>query len=284
MAAQALVWLQGPRVVGVHPYSQLEIELCNGVFGWYVRCDGVNASIPKRVDVDTLDLPTAAQLIDAKVEKLAKKAAKLDAEGRSPPSKGKGKGTKGKKEKAAAAGPKRPASAYLLYCKEHREAVKAAAAPELRSMVEVTRALAVQWKALTEAQRAPYEALAGAEKARYQELLAVEPPPTTTSEAGGGVRKAGKPKGRAKGGKAADAEGGVALPAKPAGAFFVFAREHREAVKTEHPEVKGVGPIAKILGQRWAELDPTVKADYQARAAADRARYDEEVKRLTQPV
>jgi DNA topoisomerase-1 len=290
VGTQALVWLQGPRVVGVHPESQLEIELCNGVFGWYVRCDGVNASIPRRVDVDALDLATAAQLIDAKVEKLAKKAAKLAAEGRSPASKGKGKGkgkgkdTKRKKQKAAP-GPRRPASAYLLYCKEHREAVKAAAAPELRSMVEVTKALAAQWKALPAAQRAPYEALAGAEKARYQELLVKEPTTTTTtSEAGGVVQKAGKATGTAKDHKAADAEGGVALPAKPAGAFFLFSREHREAVKTEHPEVKGAGPIAKILGQRWAELDPSVKADYQARAAADRARYDEQVQRLTQPV
>jgi hypothetical protein len=34
----------------------------------------------------------------------------------------------------------------------------------------------------------------------------------------------------------------------------------------------------QVLGQRWRELDEQTKGEYQARAVADRARYEEEMR------
>jgi hypothetical protein len=223
---QAVVWLQGPRVLGTHPQTHHDIELCNGVFGWcaaygvavvhrcvvhgashrcirekidlthqhslrergshitpthaslsalshftlslshaavselprlvsltttdaaplqsplglaprdrtppplparrrYVRSDGVNASVPKRIDFEALDVAAAVELLQAKAAMLAQKAAKLST------SKSKSKGG-GKAKATVKGGPqKRAASAYLIFCRDNREALKAAN-PELQ--------------------------------------------------------------------------------------------------------------------------------------------------------
>ena len=57
------------KEVGVHPDNAQPIQLFAGRFGPYVKCGDVNASLPKSVDPETLDLATATRLIDERAAK-----------------------------------------------------------------------------------------------------------------------------------------------------------------------------------------------------------------------
>ena len=57
------------KEVGVHPDSDQPIQLFAGRFGPYVKCGEVNASLPKSVAAETLDLATAVRLIDERAAK-----------------------------------------------------------------------------------------------------------------------------------------------------------------------------------------------------------------------
>jgi hypothetical protein len=106
-------------------------------------------------------------------------------------------------------------------------------------MVEISKALAVQWKALPDVERAAYQLLATAAKARHHHEQGLPAPLAQGLPAQHSAARRGKR-------RAAEAGGAVAPVAKPLGAFLLFSGEHRAAVKAEHPELKGVGPIAKV--------------------------------------
>ena len=60
-------------------------------------------------------------------------------------------------------------------------------------------------------------------------------------------------------------------------AYFFFCNDERPKVKEEKPDCP-VTDVAKILGQRWAQVDDKQKEKYQEMAAKDKARYEEEMK------
>merc|ERR1712012_1329196 len=61
-------------------------------------------------------------------------------------------------------------------------------------------------------------------------------------------------------------------PKRPMGAYFLFMNDHRDATKAENPGMK-IGEIAKILGQKWANLEK----EEQAKEA--KAKYEEAKKK-----
>merc|ERR1711988_456248 len=65
-------------------------------------------------------------------------------------------------------------------------------------------------------------------------------------------------------------------PKRPMGAYFLFMNDHRDATKAENPEMK-IGEIAKILGQKWANLEKEEKYEEQAKEA--KAKYEEAKKK-----
>jgi len=54
-----------------------------------------------------------------------------------------------------------------------------------------------------------------------------------------------------------------------------FANEQRENVREENPGVS-FGQVGKILGERWKALSEKQRAPYEAKAAADKKRYEDE--------
>lgn len=56
-------------------------------------------------------------------------------------------------------------------------------------------------------------------------------------------------------------------------AFFWFCNDERGKIKQDNPEY-GVGDIAKELGKKWADVDPSVKTKYEQMAEKDKARYE----------
>ena len=54
-----------------------------------------------------------------------------------------------------------------------------------------------------------------------------------------------------------------------------FANEQRENVREENPGVT-FGQVGKILGERWKALSDKQRTPYEAKAAADKKRYEDE--------
>jgi hypothetical protein len=55
-----------------------------------------------------------------------------------------------------------------------------------------------------------------------------------------------------------------------------FANEQRQNVRDENPGI-GLGQVGKIIGERWKALNDKQQAPYEAKAAADRKRYEDEI-------
>lgn len=64
-------------------------------------------------------------------------------------------------------------------------------------------------------------------------------------------------------------------PKRGLSAYMFFANEQRENVREENPGVS-FGQVGKILGERWKALSDKQRAPYDAKAAADKKRYEDE--------
>lgn len=58
-----------------------------------------------------------------------------------------------------------------------------------------------------------------------------------------------------------DGEESVSGVRRPMNAFFIFCKRHRDIVREKYPHLENRS-ITKILGEWWANLDPSEKASY----------------------
>lgn len=63
-------------------------------------------------------------------------------------------------------------------------------------------------------------------------------------------------------------------PKRGLSAYMFFANENREKVRAENPGIK-FGDVGKILGEKWKILSEKERAPYEAKARADKKRYEE---------
>lgn len=54
-----------------------------------------------------------------------------------------------------------------------------------------------------------------------------------------------------------------------------FANDQRDTVREENPGIS-FGQVGKVLGDRWKALSEKQRQPYEAKAAADKKRYEEE--------
>ena len=71
-------------------------------------------------------------------------------------------------------------------------------------------------------------------------------------------------------------------PKKNKSAYLLFSSKMRPQIKDESPEMK-VTEISKVIGLKWGELSEKKKFKYQTEAAADKLRYQEEMKGYVRP-
>lgn len=64
-------------------------------------------------------------------------------------------------------------------------------------------------------------------------------------------------------------------PKRALSAYMFFANENRDIVRSENPDVT-FGQVGRILGERWKALTPDEKTPYEAKAEADKKRYESE--------
>ncbi|KAI9791764.1 MAG: Non-histone chromosomal protein 6 [Peltula sp. TS41687] len=64
-------------------------------------------------------------------------------------------------------------------------------------------------------------------------------------------------------------------PKRGLSAYMFFANEQRENVREENPGIT-FGQVGKVLGERWKALNEKQRGPYEAKAAADKKRYEDE--------
>jgi len=141
--------------------------------------------------------------------------------------------------------PKKPLSAYFLFSQEERLKVKGEN-PDY-SITEIAKDLGRRWSTLDPGIKLSYEN-------RYQDARKIYDAEMSQF----------KPQKKKKDPNA---------PKQPLSAYFIFSTEERLKVKEENPAYS-ICEVAKELGRRWAEMDPSVKQRYQQRAEEERQKYD----------
>jgi hypothetical protein len=153
--------------------------------------------------------------------------------------------------------PKGRVSAYAFFVKHCREEHKKKN-PNAGNIdiADFSRKNAELWKKMTDKDKKKFGDMADKDKQRYQKEMS-----TYVPLPGEGKRKRKKKDPNA--------------PKRPLSGFFFFCSDERAAVKAKHPNFS-VGEIGKELGLRWGKVSAADKAKFNAKALADRARYERE--------
>ncbi|KAL2046360.1 hypothetical protein N7G274_001807 [Stereocaulon virgatum] len=64
-------------------------------------------------------------------------------------------------------------------------------------------------------------------------------------------------------------------PKRGMSAYMFFAQAQRDNVREENPGI-GFGQVGKVLGERWKALNDKQRQPYEAKAKADKERYESE--------
>jgi len=64
-------------------------------------------------------------------------------------------------------------------------------------------------------------------------------------------------------------------PKRGLSAYMFFANDQRENVREENPGIS-FGQVGKVLGDRWKALSEKQRQPYEAKAQADKKRYEDE--------
>jgi len=169
------------------------------------------------------------------------------------------KGTPKKRVSRKSNAPKRPMSAFFLYMKDNRETIKREN-PGVE-FLDIPKIGATQWKALKQAQRVKYEALAEKEKQRYaSEMTTYVPSPEDKKK----KRKKKDPN----------------APKRPTLAYIYYVNSRQDRVRKEHPDYK-MTEVMRALGAEWRALDAKSKKPFEDMATKDKVRYQKEMANYT---
>lgn len=191
-----------------------------------------------------------------------------------------------KKKKKGCPETKKPATPYIMWCKEHWTEVKKEK-PEAE-FSKIANILGSKWKMITPEEKKPYEEKYQIEKAAYSKivgnekreneamkLLEEEQKQKTAMELleqylqfkqeaekeGGDNKKNKKEKDPLK-------------PKRPESAYFLFMNERRAALIAEN---KSVVEIAKITGEEWKNMTEKQKGCYEKKAKKKNEKYNQEM-------
>lgn len=132
---------------------------------------------------------------------------------------------------------KKPLSAFIIFSSDIRPQIRARN-PDMR-VPDIAKALGIQWRSMSEAEKAPYQELSDADRARYAALSPKKRPDRVK---------------------------------KPRSAFIIFSSDARPALREQNPSMK-ITEVARELGRRWRTMSLAAQAPYQKRSDEDKARY-----------
>ncbi|KAE8785304.1 HMG1/2-like protein [Hordeum vulgare] len=199
------------------------------------------------------------------------------------------KGKKKKKGKGKAGNErKKPAPAYILWCKDQWAEIKKSPDADFK---EVTNALGAKWKTLSNEEKQPYEERYRQEKEAYlqvvgqekreaeaMKLLDEEQMRWTAKELLGQYlkfRQEAEGDGNSKKAKnKRKKEKDPSKPKQPMSAYFLYSQERRAALVAEK---KTVPEIGKITGEEWKRMTEAQKAPYEEAARKQKEAYQKQM-------
>jgi len=166
--------------------------------------------------------------------------------------------------------PSKPQNAYWIWLGENRsDLAKQAGSGNVSA---VGKLAGEKWKAMSAAQKAPFDKKAAERKAAYEKAM-------EEFEAAGGqkgkrrqeksaAKKAGQDKKAKKEKRAASG-----CPKKPQNAYWIWLSENRDALAKEAGTGKG-SVVGKLAGEKWKALAAAKKAPFEKKAAALKAEFE----------
>ena len=161
-------------------------------------------------------------------------------------------------------------SAFMWYSKERRGLIKEAE-PSLH-FGEIAKKIGLEWGSLNDKKKVKFEKLAYEDKARYEEEMKGYMPP----EGGVAAKKKKRKKKKKKRKKDPNA------PKRSKSAYMFFGQERRPQLVEANPKWT-FGEFSRKMGEEWRGMSDKKKGKYNNEAAADKARYEEEMKGYTPP-
>lgn len=190
-----------------------------------------------------------------------------------------------KKKKKGCTDTKKPATPYIMWCKDHWTEVKNEN-PEAE-FSEVANILGAKWKTLTPEDKKPYEEKYQIEKAAYSKIMVNE---KRESEAMKLLEEEQKQKTAMElleqylqfkqeaekegDNKKIKKEKDPLKPKRPESAYFLFMKEKRAALVAEN---KSMVEIAKITGEEWKNMSEKQKSRYEKVAKKKNKQYTQEM-------
>lgn len=170
-----------------------------------------------------------------------------------------GKSAKAPKDSNA---PKKPRSAYILYCMDARP--KLVAKETNLEPPQVMKRLGEMWRELSEKKKKKYKKLHEEDKERYNSEMENYTPPSQEE-----LEEANKKKKK-------KARSG---PSRPRSSYLFFSSAIRPVVKEEMPELSGKEIMSEI-GRRWKALSDKDKKPYTKLYDEDKIRYERECEQV----
>jgi len=136
-------------------------------------------------------------------------------------------------------------------------------------VTEQTKKFSVEWNALDKADKLPYEEKADVDKKRYETEKASYVPPERSSS--GSSSDDEKPKKK-------KAKKDPNAPKRPMNAYMYYMQDKRASVKEKNPSLTNT-ELLSALGADWKKLSDKDKVPYTTKAAADKTRYENDMKK-----
>lgn len=189
------------------------------------------------------------------------------------------KDEKKSKKHRAEGEPKRGLTAFFFYSNEVRPKVQEEVRQANNGKLDVGQVgskIGQLWNALTESEKAKYEAMAVKDKERYKTEY-------DAWVAAGGSKDSGSSSKTKKSKKVKDEN----HPKKPQTPYFAYMAEVAPAVREKSKQENGkvdISAVGKQLGVMWKALSDDEKAKFNKIADDDRARYERECREKGYPV
>jgi len=134
-------------------------------------------------------------------------------------------------------------------------------------MLEKSKQIGIDWKALDENAKAPYNKLAEADKVRHANEKANYKAPEVSSESDSDSDSDQPKKKKQKKEKDPNA------PKRPMNGYMLFTAEQRPILKAKSPEMKPT-EVAKHCGAQWKVMSDAEKQPFEKKAADEKTKYE----------
>jgi hypothetical protein len=174
---------------------------------------------------------------------------------------------KSKKSKKDPNAPKRATSAYFYYAAKRRaDFIKEGST---LSMLEKSKQIGIDWKNVSDKDKAPYNKLAEADKVRYaKEKANYKAPEKASSDSSDSSSDDDKPKKKKQKKEKKDPN----APKRPVNGYMFYVAAQRPILKEKSPGLKPT-EVTQTIGAQWKTLSDSEKKPYEKQYEEAKAEY-----------